>query len=128
MPVASHVTPASFAWSIRASWSITGTGVPAIYRRARIDHNKRTRSPPGVTPAAAVTCETGRRGLDGQPTGRLDGGRVVVLCPRRSDVTRVSQRHGDPARYERVDTGAMTESLLAEVRQLRADVARLHAA
>ncbi len=33
-------------------------------------------------------------------------------------------------RRERADTGAMTEteSLIAEVRQLRADVARLHAA
>ena len=36
----------------------------------------------------------------------------------------------DDPRRERADTGAMTEteSLIAEVRQLRADVARLHAA
>src|SRR5271169_3012487 len=44
-----------------------------------------------------------------------------------------SRWHGrtlDPLRCQRADTGAMTEteSLIAEVRQLRADVARLHAA
>ena len=61
-PFASRGTPAPCAWSICAWWSITGTGVPAIVRRARIVHGKRAPSPPGAALAAAVTCETGGRG------------------------------------------------------------------
>src|SRR5579859_1823555 len=84
MPVASHVTPAPVAWSIRASWSITGTGVPAIDRRARIVHDNRAPALPGVPRAAAVACGTGQRGRTltvapaVSPAGRADGGRAVV--------------------------------------------------
>jgi hypothetical protein len=42
----------TFAWLIRASWSIRGPPAPSIYRQAWINHDNRRTSPPGVTPVA----------------------------------------------------------------------------
>jgi RHS repeat-associated protein len=54
-PLASHVTPAPFAWSIRAPWLITGTGIPAIDHEAPIDHGKRI--PRSVWRGASGGCD-----------------------------------------------------------------------
>src|ERR1700683_5642159 len=80
---ATSAASVTFAWLIRATWSIRCAPAPAINRRTRINHHNRRTPPPAVTPVACCDGRDEQRQAEAVLTSRPGQPRYSLELVRR---------------------------------------------